>query len=479
MPAAPARHDEADRLKFLEKAAILDTPPDALYDGVVQLLSLTTQFPVAFVSLVDETRGWLKAKVGHAGTQLRRDQSFCAHIVASRKPLVVCDAQTDPDFCDNELVTGGPKYRCYVGFPIAPPSAGGHCLGTLCVLDFVPHESIPDEVLRVAAALADNVSAFIDSKLRVALEEDKLSVFLSKISHELRTPLHAVMGQASLLKPFAEGTSEVTDLVDSIVTVAEGALQTVNHILDFALLQFGKAELQVSEFDLRSCVESAFEAISTDPKAPALQFACVQNQDALVYGDSARIRQMLWSLLSNAVKFTHSGSVVLTCTAREAGPHVDVTFAVQDTGIGMSPDEWSQVMNRFDDLPLHTPRKCRGTGLGLVVTESLCQLMGSALELESASGQGSTFSFTLTMKGGLKVAPPETAGKAVLIVDSAPDVLVSHCKSLAMKVVSRCVSPPAARRQRTPGVAVATGLARACDIGGAAVVWKTGSKGRT
>ena len=210
-------------MEWLRKGAILDTPQEKEYDDIVQTLSRVSGFPMALVSLVDDTRQWFKARIGLDLPETSRMVSFCDHVVENRKELIVLDAEAHPCFCDNALVTGEPGIRCYVGYPIIPSSTT-HCFGTLCCLDTVPHESISQDLLETIAALANIVSALIDRNL-------KASLFVAKISHELRTPLHGILGFASMLKQsftsdHATGMqSKELFYVDNIAACAEGNLR--------------------------------------------------------------------------------------------------------------------------------------------------------------------------------------------------------------------------------------------------------------
>ena len=223
MAPARRRSDEAERLEWLRKAAILDTPQEKEYDDITQMLCRISGFPMALVSLVDDTRQWFKARTGLKVPETSRVVSFCDHVVENRKPLIVLNAEAHPSFCDNPLVTGELGIRCYIGYPIIPSSTT-HCFGSLCCIDTIAHESISENLLENTGALANIVSALIDRNL-------KASLFVAKISHELRTPLHGVLGFASLLKQSLTSDqaiktkSDQVGYVDNIAACADGNLR--------------------------------------------------------------------------------------------------------------------------------------------------------------------------------------------------------------------------------------------------------------
>ena len=228
MPPAQRRADEADRLRTLLKAHILDTPPEKEYDDIVKMLSHLSGFPIALVSLVEEHRQWFKAKACTFSDETARTVSFCDHVVESREMLVVHDAATHPAFSDNPLVLGEPGIRCYIGYPIIPSSTE-HCLGALCCIDTVPHEEITEDVLTHIACLGNLVSALIDRNLKIVSHEEKTNLFVAKISHELRTPLHGILGFARLLKESFRVNNtigeEENEHVDNIASCATGNLR--------------------------------------------------------------------------------------------------------------------------------------------------------------------------------------------------------------------------------------------------------------
>ncbi|HYY41411.1 MAG TPA: GAF domain-containing protein, partial [Pyrinomonadaceae bacterium] len=149
----PLPPDEAARLAALRQLAVLDTAPEAAYDGITRLAAHICGTPVALVSLVDEERQWFKARTGLDATETPRDLAFCTHAILQPDLFIVPDALADERFSSNPLVTTHPKIRFYAGAPLT--TAGGHTLGTLCVIDFTPRELTPEqqEALRALARL--------------------------------------------------------------------------------------------------------------------------------------------------------------------------------------------------------------------------------------------------------------------------------------------------------------------------------------
>lgn len=159
--------DEEARISALQRYSILDTLPEQIYDDVTALASLICGTPMALVSLVDTDRQWFKAAVGIEAKETPRSVSFCAHTLGTRTTLIVRDAQEDPRFKDNPMVTGDPNVRFYAGAPIIEPN--GHVLGTVCVIDSKPHAITPIQIAALEA-LARHTMALIEMRHTIDLQ---------------------------------------------------------------------------------------------------------------------------------------------------------------------------------------------------------------------------------------------------------------------------------------------------------------------
>lgn len=179
MIAPPAPADEALRLLVLEECALLDTPPDPVFDAMTDLAATLCDTPIALVSLVDKTRQWFKSRRGLDALETPREQAFCGHAVAAAEPLVVEDARADDRFADNPLVIGGPRIRFYAGWPIT--AGDGSILGTVCVIDRVPRRLTADQE-RGLGRIAEMASALVEERRRNRMLLDQSA----KASEQLR-----------------------------------------------------------------------------------------------------------------------------------------------------------------------------------------------------------------------------------------------------------------------------------------------------
>ena len=265
------------------------------------------------------------------------------------------------------------------------------CLGiTLVNLGFFLTMESPDvhliELLKEEKELADRANR-------------AKSTFLASMSHEIRTPIHAVVGMSEMILRESK-EDEILSYAGDIHSAAGSLLSIVNGILDFSKIESGRMEILPVSYQLSSLIHDIYLLIAdrAEKKNLMLQVHVDESLPSTLYGDDIRLKQIVTNLLTNAVKYTESGSVTLDITGTVQNETCELLVQVKDTGIGIREEDIRKLFQAFERIEEKRNRTIEGTGLGINITQQLLILMGSTLHVESVYGEGSCFSFRLKQK---------------------------------------------------------------------------------
>ena len=268
-----------------------------------------------------------------------------------------------------------------------------------------------------------------EARTRAELATQTKGQFLANMSHEIRTPMNAIRGMAMLLQKTSLNAQQF-DYASKIDHASRSLLSLINDILDFSKVEAGKMVLDLQPFRLDKLLRDLSVILSSNvgTKALDLVFDIDPQLPPVLLGDSMRLQQVLTNLGGNAIKFTAAGQVLISVRMKQRlQQQVRIEFAVQDSGIGIASEHLQRIFDGFSQAESSTTRKFGGTGLGLSISKRLVELMGGTLQVQSAPGQGSTFSFSIEL-GSSEDAPAapgaqhgaDTPLRRVLVVDDNP-----------------------------------------------------------
>ncbi len=286
------------------------------------------------------------------------------------------------------------------------------------------------------------------------------SEFLANMSHEIRTPMNALVGLGHLLSRTDLDTRQ-RDYVHKMQISAQSLLGVIDDILDYSKIEAGKLSIEAVPFDFEGLFESLSVIANTRIGDRPIEF--LYDFDAGIperlVGDPYRISQVLTNLVSNAIKFTERGNIIVRVKVVQQDRHgIVLRFEVEDSGIGVSPGQLESLFQPFIQADGSTTRRFGGTGLGLSICEQLCSLMGGSIGADSKSGQGSMFHFELPLRRQYPTPPtlpsPDLRGLRVLLVDDssmARSVLCDMLESMTFSVITSDSGKDALNLLRRPG----------------------------
>ena len=279
-------------------------------------------------------------------------------------------------------------------------------------------------VMTITRRAREQISGLVTDAREAGETAQAQARFLASMSHEIRTPMNGVLGMAEILETSDDLTDDHRQLARTIRSSSEALLTVINDVLDFSKIQAGKLELESAEFDLRAVIAESLELLTglATERGNRLTHHIDHQVPSLLQGDPDRLRQILLNLTGNAIKFTRDGEVDVRIRLKNAHRDIVVLEAtVRDTGVGMSDEAQSGLFKSFSQVGTTSSQRVAGTGLGLTISKRLIQLMGGDISVHSQPGEGSTFTFNLTLKRALRSKANDFSGHNVLIVSDDQD----------------------------------------------------------
>jgi signal transduction histidine kinase/DNA-binding response OmpR family regulator len=382
-------------------------------------------------------------------------------VAAGGEPLLAGDYLIDQHDSPFVEVVRASGLRAWIGVPLKARTA---LIGVLYAISRTPHK-YGEEDQQLLSALGDQAAiaienarlyeqvrrhaADLESRIQARtqeLQETNLkleeasrhkSEFLASMSHELRTPLNAIIGYSEMLQEEAEelGYADFIPDLQKIHGAGRHLLALINDVLDLSKIEAGKMDLFLETFEIAALLQNVVTTINPLLERNANDLV-VQSSDDLgvMRADQTKVRQILFNLLSNACKFTQSGTITLVATPEVMAGRAGVKFQVSDTGIGIAPEQMERLFEAFSQADASITHQYGGTGLGLTITRYFCEMMGGDITVESAMERGTTFTVRLpteVMDDKTPSAPraagasdnvPTTGRRTVLVIDDEPTV---------------------------------------------------------
>lgn len=299
------------------------------------------------------------------------------------------------------------------------------------------NRQLEDAVSQRTVELEAERTKVLEEKRRADAASEAKGRFLATMSHEIRTPLHGVIGLSRLLESMPV-PAEALELVRMIRSSGDVLLRLINNVLDFSKVEAGKLELQVAPFHLGDALKESIGLFRAAAAEKSLRLRCdlAPELPAWVAGDETRLRQVVLNLISNALKFTSSGEVVLSAgVERQDETSYCIAIEVCDTGIGIAPDQLPRLFTSFDQADASISGRYGGTGLGLAICKRLVELMGGSIGVESKPGEGARFRFTVLVGHAQKPAAKSPARPPAEQTESQLRVLVAEDNPVNQKVL--------------------------------------------
>ncbi|WAC02229.1 GAF domain-containing sensor histidine kinase [Lacinutrix neustonica] len=389
--------NECERQKEVEKYQILDTLAETSYDDITSLIGFITDSPIAFITLLDNDRNYIKSNYGFSVKESPRALSFCGHAINQEDVLIVEDAGKDARFKDNPLVIEH-QLIFYAGAPLV--NTEGYKLGTLCVYDHKP-KTMSQAQIDALKALAKQVVNLFELRLQnirlrasqslVENRNKELIKFANVVSHDLKSPLANIISLTELLEQENHNTlsEDSQTYLDYLKSSSKSLKDYIDGILAYYknddLLKFDKETISFNSL----MHETQKIAIPSDDN---ISFTSTENAGDLTINKSAILR-ILVNLVTNAVKYNDKDTIKISVNLEES--ETDYLFTVEDNGRGIAEDKIGTIFDLFTTEGVKDRMGNLGTGIGLASVKKLIENQDGKIQIDSTPSVGSRFKFNI------------------------------------------------------------------------------------
>ena len=395
----------------------------------------------------DNLLGWIEIELSLSNTQIAKYQHLATSIatvlatlilsliLAIRMSRSISVPIQDMVECVEAISDGKIDSRVHVngGDEFQTLAAGINAMAIAIQRTKTEHQQNIEQATHDIRETLDNIeiqNIELNIARKEALEVSRIkSEFLTNISHEIRTPLNGILGFTRILLK-DQSDQRKTDHLNTIEKSANGLLTIINDILDLSKIDAGKLVLENIDFNVREVLEDVLTINAPEAHKKSLELISLIYSDVpqFLRGDPLRIKQVLTNLISNAIKFTPQGNITVRVIIEDEDINqASVKFEITDTGIGLTEEQQTKLFRSFSQADSSTTRQFGGTGLGLVISQHLVKAMKGDIGVQSSEGEGSTFSFSVTLKKSRQQALPmqELKGQQVLIIESSSSTRLS------------------------------------------------------
>jgi PAS domain S-box-containing protein len=424
----------------ISSAALKQMDIKEIYPTIVQELSKIWDTNNFFIALYDMTSDTMSlpffADEKDKFQEIPSKGTISGYVIKNNKSVLLKEDDLKILEEAGEIDLVGTPCKVWMGVPLKVESS---IIGVMCLQDYDNEDKFTYDDLNVLSFIANQIAIAIQRRMmldnlivaRMKAEEAAQSkqIFMSTMSHEIRTPLNEVIGITNLLLQ-GNPREDQMDYIKTLRFSGNHLLTLVNDVLDYNKMESGKIIFEQIQFNLNDFLDEIMRSYSFRSKAKNLSFE-IKKEGTLpseVIGDQIRLNQILSNLLSNALKFTTQGGIIVSIKELERnGSRSKLEFSVKDSGIGIAREKHSDVFESFTQASADTARRFGGSGLGLAICKKLIELQGGTINMESEPGEGSTFIFVLTFTVSespakdLITEPPESfkglEGKRILVAE--------------------------------------------------------------